>query len=115
MALNATTPRLGISAYFANLNVFVKSNCVAVREDCRGGQRWRFTVPNYGTDIADLMARTTAHVALVTFPDFRVLYLYDPADDHFGYACNLDWPDGSEWGYAPFTSSRPGVVAEIVD
>jgi hypothetical protein len=20
----------------------------------------------------------------------------------FGYEVNLDWPDGSEWGYAPF-------------
>jgi hypothetical protein len=33
-----------------------------------------------------------------------VLFLYDRADDCFGYALNLDWPDGSEWGYAPFAA-----------
>jgi hypothetical protein len=37
------------------------------------------------------------------FPDdAEVIYLYDRADACFGYAVNLDWPDGSEWGYAPF-------------
>jgi hypothetical protein len=32
----------------------------------------------------------------------QVIYVYDKADDSFGYALNLDWADGSEWGYAPF-------------
>jgi hypothetical protein len=37
------------------------------------------------------------------FPDeAEVVFLYDGADACFGYALNLDWPDGSEWGYAPF-------------
>jgi hypothetical protein len=37
------------------------------------------------------------------FPDgAEVIYLYDKGDDGFGYALNLDWPDGSEWGYSPF-------------
>ena len=31
-----------------------------------------------------------------------MIYLYDAGDGCFGYALNLDWPDGSEWGYAPF-------------
>ncbi len=36
------------------------------------------------------------------FPDgAEVVYLYDKGDDCFGYAVNLDWPDGSEWGYPP--------------
>ena len=30
------------------------------------------------------------------------VYSYDAGDGGFGYALNLDWPDGSEWGYAPF-------------
>lgn len=34
-------------------------------------------------------------------PDFEVIYLYD-ARDGFGYALNLDAPELSEWGYAPF-------------
>jgi hypothetical protein len=33
-----------------------------------------------------------------------VIYLYDNGDACFGYAVNLDWPDGSEWGYAPFAA-----------
>jgi len=33
--------------------------------------------------------------------DFDILYVYDGSDG-FGYALNLDAPDLSEWGYAPF-------------
>ena len=33
--------------------------------------------------------------------DFEILYIYDRRDG-FGYAVNLDAPDLSEWGYAPF-------------
>jgi hypothetical protein len=37
------------------------------------------------------------------FPDgAEVVYLYDKGDGGFGFALNLDWSDGSEWGYAPF-------------
>jgi hypothetical protein len=38
------------------------------------------------------------------FPDDgdEVIYLYDSEDDKFGYAVNLDDPQCSEWGYAPF-------------
>jgi hypothetical protein len=37
------------------------------------------------------------------FPDdAEVIFIYDKNDDCFGYALNLEWPDGSEWGYAPF-------------
>jgi len=37
------------------------------------------------------------------FPDGdEVIYLYDKADGNFGYAINLDAPQCSEWGYAPF-------------
>jgi len=32
----------------------------------------------------------------------EVIYLYDKGDDNFGYAINLDSPQCSEWGYAPF-------------
>ena len=34
--------------------------------------------------------------------DFNILYLYDKADDNFGFAVNVEAPDCSEWGYAPF-------------
>ncbi|MDP9411493.1 MAG: hypothetical protein M3P70_13560 [Actinomycetota bacterium] len=35
-------------------------------------------------------------------PDFEVVYLYDAADEAFGYAFNLSDTGLSEWGYAPF-------------
>ena len=37
------------------------------------------------------------------FPDGgdEVLYLFDAADENFGYAVNLNDPHCSEWGYAP--------------
>lgn len=35
-------------------------------------------------------------------PDFEIIYLYDKADDYFGYAVNLADSMLSEWGYAPF-------------
>jgi hypothetical protein len=101
MTLNTTTHRRCIAAHIGNLDIFVSANRVAILEDRRDGEQWSFGVPNYGTDIAELMARPTARVALVHFPDFRVVYLYDAGDECFGYACNFDWPDGSEWGYAP--------------
>jgi hypothetical protein len=38
------------------------------------------------------------------FPDDgdEVIYLYDKGDSNFGYAVNMDDPQCSEWGYAPF-------------
>ncbi len=36
-------------------------------------------------------------------PDCEVIYLYDKADENYGYAVNLQYPSCSEWGYAPFS------------
>ena len=36
-------------------------------------------------------------------PDCEVIYLYDKADNNYGYAVNLQFPSCSEWGYAPFS------------
>ena len=35
-------------------------------------------------------------------PDFEVVYLWDAGDGGFGYGLNIDAPDLSEFGYAPF-------------
>jgi hypothetical protein len=35
----------------------------------------------------------------------EVIYIYDKADDGFGYALNLDDHQCSEWGYAPFAQA----------
>lgn len=39
------------------------------------------------------------------FDDFEVVYVYDKADDNFGYAVNLAIEHYSEWGYAPFAAA----------
>lgn len=36
-------------------------------------------------------------------PDDEVIYLYDKADDNFGYALNITDENLSEWGYAPYS------------
>jgi hypothetical protein len=60
-------------------------------------------VPNYGTDILDLMRRPGAALGWARMPDDEeILYFYDKNDDNFGYALNLDTDYFSEWGYAPF-------------
>ena len=40
----------------------------------------------------------------------EVIYLYDAADDYFGYAINLNDIQGSEWGYAPFADEEYAEV-----
>ena len=34
--------------------------------------------------------------------DAEVIYVYDKADEGFGYGFNVSAPQCSEWGYAPF-------------
>lgn len=47
-------------------------------------------------------------VALAQFPDFEVVYLFDLAQDGYGYAVNLQVPPFSEWGYAPIQAVDDG-------
>lgn len=62
------------------------------------------TVRNYGTDLHELIVRPTFRMHLLRFIDleFDVVYLYDIAEEGFGYALNLSDPQLSEWGYASF-------------
>ncbi len=39
------------------------------------------------------------------FEEFEVVYVYDKADDNFGYAVNLQIEPYSEWGVAPFAAA----------
>src|SRR5512135_3240072 len=50
-----------------------------------------------------LMRARTPRFGWGRFPNDgdEVIYLFDAADENFGYAVNLDDPHGSEWGYAP--------------
>jgi hypothetical protein len=65
--------------------------------DLQAGQ----TVPG----IADFMKKAKdLRLGWGQFPDDgdEVIYLYDRGDSNFGYAVNMDDPQCSEWGYAPF-------------
>ena len=40
----------------------------------------------------------------------EVIYLFDEADENFGYAVNLNDPQCSEWGYAPFDVQKEVAI-----
>ena len=40
----------------------------------------------------------------------EVIYLFDEADENFGYAVNLNDPQCSEWGYAPFDVEKEVAI-----
>jgi hypothetical protein len=48
-------------------------------------------------------------VALAQFPDFEVVYLFDLAQDGYGYADNVQEPIFSEWGTAPIRLSQTAL------
>jgi hypothetical protein len=46
-------------------------------------------------------------LGFAAFADFAVIYLYDKAAHCFGYAVNLQDPNLSQWGDAPFHNNAP--------
>jgi hypothetical protein len=55
------------------------------------------------SDIGSFVAKAKElRLGWASFPDFEVIYIYDKADNYFGYAVNLQDEVLSEWGYAPF-------------
>ena len=92
--------KIARGAHVAGYDVLVTPGTVIVHRD---GTTTHHSIPNYGTDIAELMDRPGARVGWGRFPDGdEVIYLYDVNDHKFGYALNLTCDWSSEWGYAPF-------------
>ena len=89
---------VGVGGTINGYGVLVLGDVVIVERD--GGEVARRTVEGLGRFAAN--ARDL-RLGWGCFPDGAagVIFLSDKADDGFGYALNLDWPDGSEWGYAP--------------
>jgi hypothetical protein len=53
-------------------------------------------------DFAVFVTRTSLRVVLPIDTDAqRVVWVYDPKDNRFGYAFHLDSPGHSGWGHAP--------------
>jgi hypothetical protein len=107
----SSLPRIGRGAAIVTPNgtisLLVIGDVVMV---WRGASEIRHDVPNHGTSMGDLALRDSFAVGWGQFPDdAEVVYLYDKADGCFGYAVNLDWTDGSEWGYAPFAETESPV------
>lgn len=91
---------LGRGGHVAGYDVLIHGETVTVTRD--GALVTRQTVPTYGTRLSELSTRPGFALGWGRFPDdAEVIYCYDRSDNNFGYAVNLSWPDGSEWGYAP--------------
>jgi hypothetical protein len=91
---------VGISGHVAGYDVFINGDTVRIVEDVRHDPRdVRREIDWLGEFVQEAEA---FRLGWGEFPDFEVVYLYDRADGGFGYAVNLNSPQLSEWGYAPF-------------
>jgi len=69
-----------------------------------GTKTWDHTIPGFQSWYAERFERKIS-LGWGVFPDdAEVIFLYDKADDYFGYALNLDCDWCSEWGTSPFWS-----------
>jgi hypothetical protein len=97
MAAVTTTRQAGIVGYIKDYAVVVLADVVSV---LKGDEEvTREVVDGLGRFIA---GAGDLRIGWAQLPDFEAVYLYDKLDSGFGYAVNLDWPGGSEWGYSPF-------------
>src|SRR5688572_7683307 len=95
---NGTMDKVGVGGTIHAVAVLVLGDVVTIERD--EVEVARRTVEGLGRFVA---AARELKLGWGQFPDgAEVVYLYDAGDGGFGYALNLDWPDGSEWGYAPF-------------
>lgn len=91
----------GISGHTAGFDVFVAGDVIRVVEDVDEPRDVKREVDGLAEFVEDA---DEIRLGWAELPDFEVVYLYDRADDNFGYAVNVDAPCLSEWGYAPFKS-----------
>ena len=84
----------GVSLVDQNLEVYKKGELVTIQAVRLGVEKL----------IEFLRTAKDLDLGWVQFPDDgdEVIYIYDKADDYFGYAINLHDITCSEWGYAPF-------------
>jgi hypothetical protein len=93
-----TMGRIGVGGTVNGYGVLVLGDIVVVER--AGEEIARSRVEGLGRFVA---AGRDLKLGWGQFPDdAEVIFLYDKGDACFGSALNLDWPDGSEWGFAPF-------------
>jgi len=96
-----STVRIGLVAEIADYAIVIIEDrvTVAYRDGNRAGE---LVTSQEVRHLARFVERSHAlRVALVQFPDFEVVYLFDLSRDGYGYAVNLQVPLCSEWGTAP--------------
>lgn len=104
MADQSTIYRLGFAGYVATWTVSVIGDTICAYPD-GGGEEDCPTIEVEGLARFVAGARELA-IGWGQFPDgAEVLYVYDKADDGFGYAFNVTAPQCSEWGYGPFRAA----------
>jgi hypothetical protein len=67
--------------------------------DLSEGDEYVQEVPNLKPFL--VKADRSLRIAWGETDDFDIIFLYNPDDDNFCYAVNLQVPDFSEFGYAP--------------
>ena len=95
------TIRIGLVAEIADYQITIVGDTVTVtyRDAERAGE---LVTTQRVTNLAHFVERARElRVALAQFPDFEVVYLFDLAQDGYGYAVNIQVPPFSEWGTAP--------------
>ena len=93
-----TMARVGVGGTINGCGVLALGDAVVVERD--GAEVTRRCVEGLGRFV---VAARDLKLGWGEFPDgAEVLYLYDAGDGGFGFALNISWPDGSEWGFAPF-------------
>jgi hypothetical protein len=84
------------SARVGNYDIFICNDSVMVTNSSE------IVTCQFVEHIQDFV--TTAedlHLSWAKLPDFEVIYLYDQAENNFGYAVNLQDRNLSDWVYAP--------------
>jgi hypothetical protein len=93
----ATLERTGASGHIAGFDVLIRGDAVII------STAKAIIAKRTVKGLAKFLAAAKAFkLGWARTEDFNIIYLYDKADDNFGYAVNLEAEDCSEWGYAPF-------------
>ena len=90
--------RLGLVATIAGYEILIVGDTVAVSTTSDDQLVTTQRVARLGQFVR---AARELRVMLAAFPNFEVVYIFDLAQEGYGYAVNLQVPPFSEWGYAP--------------
>ncbi len=98
------TIRIGLVAEIADYAITIVGDSVTVAYREGDAERAGELVTSQRvTGLARFVGRARElRVALAQFPDFEVVYLFDLAQDGYGYAVNIQVPPFLEWGTAPY-------------